>query len=131
MWGAIPAFLGWIADTAVPSLRHAVVIVINDVETTIGNGEARRICRSLRAGARSAVGPLAGSAAALVLAEAMSRGLHDPRMSRLVIREDGAIRALVLALEASPRALRDGEAQLLRVARAASEEASSSRADGG
>jgi hypothetical protein len=52
-------------------------------------------------------------------------------MSRLVIREDGAIRALVLALEASPRALRDGEAQLLRVARAASEEASPSRVDGG
>jgi hypothetical protein len=94
-----------------------VLIVIHDVETTISLGEARRLCRQLRAGAKETAGPLAHSAAALVVAEAMSRGLRNQEMRSLVIRERGAVAALAAALQ-SRNGLSDAEVRLLEVARA-------------
>jgi hypothetical protein len=94
-----------------------VLIVVNDVETAIGEGEARRLSRELRAGARKRTGPIARSAAALVVAEAISRGMRDPRMSRLIVRERGALDALAATLEARSTALSEAEAQLLRALR--------------
>lgn len=94
-----------------------MLIVIHDVETTISQGEATRLCRRLRAGAKDAAGPLANSAAALVLAEAVSRGLRNQEMRHLVIRERGAIAALAATLE-SRNGRSAAEAQLLEAARA-------------
>lgn len=90
-----------------------MLIVINGVETTLGVGEARRICKELRDGAKRGVASPTSSAAALVVAEAITRGVRDSRMSRLVIREHGAIRALRAVLEARPHNLSEAEAHLL------------------
>jgi hypothetical protein len=98
-----------------------VLIVINGVETTISVGEARRVCKLLRADPKGGVAPTADSTAAFVLAVAITRGMRDPRMDRLVIREPGAIRALRTALESRTTGLSEGEAQLLEATQAPAE----------